>query len=105
MASRKQMIREGFREAVFARDHHVCKIPGCGKRAVDAHHITDRNEMPNGGYVKQNGISLCSDDHLKAEIYHSTDHKEWPEGFHPNDLYRLIGSSYESARVASLKLK
>jgi predicted restriction endonuclease len=105
MASKKQLVREAFRDAVFARDNHRCKIPGCGKAAVDAHHITDRNEMPNGGYVKHNGISLCEADHLKAEIYHTTEGKEWPDGFHPNDLYKLIGSSYESARVASLKLK
>lgn len=44
-----------------------CEGPGCSVRSyperaerdLDAHHITDRNEMPNGGYVPENGISLC----------------------------------------------
>jgi hypothetical protein len=65
---------------------------------MDAHHITDRNEMPNGGYVLENGITLCQEKcHQKAERFHATCGKEWETGMHPNDLYELIGSSYEMA--------
>ena len=51
----KQKVREDFRNSVFERDGHKCKICGSNDK-LDAHHITDRNEMPNGGYVKENGI-------------------------------------------------
>lgn len=103
----KQITREKFREAVFSRDNHKCRV--CGKKDVklDAHHITDRNEMPNGGYVKENGITLCDTEtgcHWKAEIYHNSGGEDWLEGFHPNDLYALIGSSHEKAVAASEKL-
>lgn len=59
--------------------------------------------MFNGGYVKENGISLCPECHIKAELFHSTGSA--PEGFMPNDLYRLIGSDHASAVRASEKLK
>ena len=72
------------------------------KVALDAHHITNREEMPNGGYVKQNGISVCDDCHLKAEAFWSTG--ESVQGFSPEDLYKLIGSSLEIATKASEKL-
>ena len=59
--------------------------------------------MPNGGYVKENGISLCPTCHEKAEVFHSTG-TALP-GWAPEDLYRLIGSSYEQAVKASERLK
>lgn len=105
MSAKKKAVREKFRTDVFSRDNYTCKIPGCDiKRNLDAHHITDRNEMPNGGYVKENGISLCESDHIKAEAYHISGKTLWEEGFHPDDLYRLIGSSYEKAVKASERL-
>jgi len=58
--------------------------------------------MPNGGYVKENGISVCDDCHLKAETFWSTG--EALEGFSPADLYKLIGSSLEDATAASERL-
>jgi len=92
----KKEIRKIFRQEVFSRDKYTCK--GCGKKfdesELDAHHITDRNEMPNGGYVKENGITLCKDEcHMKAERYHITDGKEFVPGFHPDELYEKIDSS------------
>ena len=78
---------------------------GAAEFPLDAHHITDRNLMPNGGYVKENGISLCPPCHIYAENYHIHDGKMWSEGYHPNDLYAKIGSSYEKAVEASKKLK
>ena len=44
---------------VFVRDGYACRTCGFAstpRRAedeLDAHHITDRNEMPNGGYVAE----------------------------------------------------
>lgn len=99
---KKQLVRQVFRQKVFWRDDDKCKV--CKADAVDAHHITDRTLMPNGGYVKENGISLCSECHIKAEKFHITGGAEWIEGMHPDDLYRLIGSSKEKAIEASEKL-
>ena len=108
MSQRKKQIRQSFRNAVFARDGFACR--GCGQRSsperaedeLDAHHITDRNEMPNGGYVVENGIALCAVCHTQAEAFHCGD--PVPPGFRPADLYALIGSSEEAARAASERL-
>lgn len=88
--------RKQFREGVLARDNNKCRV--CNSEGIlDAHHITDRHDFPNGGYVLSNGISLCSSCHIKAE-------KGFPDGFHPNDLYEMINSSYEKACEDSKKL-
>jgi len=91
----KKEIRHIFKSEVFERDGHKCVF--CEKEAVDAHHITDRHDMPNGGYVKENGISLCSEHHRFAEKYHESCGKTYIEGFHPDQLYRKIGSTKEIA--------
>ncbi len=97
----KKQIREQFKTAVFKRDKNTCQV--CNKKhldteTLDAHHITDRNEMPNGGYVKENGITLCKDEcHMKCEKFHISGGSEWVEGLHPDDLYKIIGSSKELA--------
>ena len=96
-------MRDAFRTAVFARDNNFCRV--CGSDPpLDAHHITDRNGLPNGGYVKENGIALCDKCHAKAEVWHSSGKKKCLNGFGPDDLYKLIGSSYEKAVEASEKL-
>jgi hypothetical protein len=108
MSQRKKQIRQKFRDAVFSRDAFTCR--GCGfasspERAedeLDAHHITDRNEMLHGGYVAENGITLCDACHPKAEAFHCGE--PVPPGFLPADLYTLIGSSEEEARTASERL-
>lgn len=53
--------------------------------------------MPNGGYVASNGISLCESCHYKAEQFHMSDNKYAEPGWHPDDLYIIIDSSYEQA--------
>lgn len=107
MSSDKKRIREAFRGAVFDRDGNRCKVCGwsliTAEVHLDAHHITDRTLMPNGGYVKENGISLCPPCHEKAEVFHSTG--EALPGWAPSDLYGRIGSSYEKAVKASERLK
>lgn len=62
---------------------------------IDAHHITDRNEMPNGGYVMENGITLCHPCHEKAEKFHNTGVPY--KGYSIEDLYLAIGSSHQLA--------
>jgi len=100
----KKKIRHDFRESVFLRDNHTCVM--CGNtEELDAHHITDRNEMPNGGYVIENGISLCPDCHSKAELWHETDGDNFIIGFTPYDLYEKIGASYQLAYKKSMRLE
>lgn len=86
----KKQIRDKFRNDVFTRDNHKCVICGISNVKLDAHHVTNRNLMPNGGYVKENGITLCDVEngcHFKAEIGEYT----------PEELYKKIKSSYEIA--------
>lgn len=109
MSSAKKKIREEFRRAVFKRDRFSCL--GCGlkfseetaEKELDCHHITDRNIMPGGGYVKENGISLCPICHEKAEVFHQTNSELWEPGFHPDELYLKIGSNLELATKKSLE--
>lgn len=108
MGAEKKLIRKAFRDACYKRDGFRCAM--CGMKSskekaeeeLDAHHITDRTLMPNGGYVKENGISLCTECHKKAEQFHSTG-DSFP-GYAPDDLYQKINSSYEKAIEESEKL-
>ena len=95
MSAKKQEIRENFRNDVFKRDGYICKF--CNKTEdLDAHHITPRKEMPNGGYVKSNGITVCPLHHKFVESPDCT--------LSILSLYSLIGSSYEQAYEDSLNL-
>src|SRR5277367_1209103 len=107
--SNKKEIRQKFRDEVFKRDGFRCAM--CGMKSskdhaeneLDAHHITNRKEMPNGGYVKENGIALCKNScHIKAEVFHSTGTPV--EGYSVEDLYKKINSTLEKAIEASEKL-
>lgn len=106
----KKKVREKFRNAVFERDGNKCRVcratPISGvpiETFLDSHHICPREKMPSGGYCAENGISLCAKCHLMAEAYYMAG--TIIEGFLPEDLYKLIGSSYEKAYEASLRLK
>jgi 5-methylcytosine-specific restriction endonuclease McrA len=108
VSSNKKIVRKMFRDACYKRDGFRCAM--CSMKSslekaeeeLDAHHITDRRLMPNGGYVKENGISLCSECHEKAEVFHSTGTAH--PGFAPEDLYKKINSTYEKAVEASNEL-
>lgn len=96
----KKDIRRNFREGVLERDGNRCMMCTDTNAKLDAHHITDRSLMPNGGYVLENGISLCDKQdgcHMKAERWHISGETEFIPGYHPDDLYKLINSSYELA--------
>ena len=103
----KKDTRNNFRIEVFMRDEYTCQV--CDTKRLeehlDAHHITDRQEMPNGGYVKENGITVCKIDcHFKAELYHISEGETWEPELHPDDLYKKIGSSKELAIEKSNQL-
>lgn len=104
----KKAIRKAFRDACYKRDGFRCAMcpfkssKDKAEEELDAHHVTDRSLMPNGGYVKENGISLCPDCHLKAEVFHSTGTAH--PGYAPEDLYKAINSTLEKAIEASEKL-
>lgn len=101
----KKAIRSRFRSSVFKRDKYTCQV--CGKRwseqdvdptlqRINAHHITDRSHFPYGGYVKENGITVCETPcHLQVEQYHITGTSI--QGLSPEDLYQKIGSSRDIA--------
>ncbi len=104
----KKEVRSKFRREVFERDHYTCKV--CGKTwglaeqaELNAHHITDRSLMPSGGYVVENGITVCEGEcHLRCEAYHLTGDPTLL--YTPDRLYRMIRSSYQLAFKASEKL-
>mgnify|MGYP000218151177 CR=1 FL=1 len=119
----KKAIRAAFRGAVFARDRHTCQV--CGRRwtaqdadpslkRINAHHITDRNLMPGGGYVLENGITVCDvaafDDpgescHMRVEAWHISGGTQVEPGLHPDKLYERIGSSQALAIRKSERLE
>lgn len=109
MGADKKLVRLKFRNSCYKRDKYKCakcdfqSTPEQAEKELDAHHITDRNLMPNGGYVKENGISLCESCHEKAEQFHSTG-VPYP-GYSIEELYVVIGSNLEKAMEASRKLK
>ena len=108
MSNKKKLVRQAFRDACYKRDNYKCAMCGFkssvekAEEELDAHHITDRNLMPNGGYVKENGISLCAPCHIKAEEFWSTG-TAYP-GYSQDDLYKKIVSNLEKATKASEKL-
>ena len=106
MSDKKKKLKELrtlFREKCLSRDNNSCVICG-SKEDLDAHHITDRHRLAYDGYSVFNGITLCSIHHLMAEKYHSTNGKEWEIGFHPDDLYKLIRSSFDKVKEDCEKL-
>lgn len=62
----KPLTRDEFRSSVFARDGYECVV--CGKRGQDAHHLLERRLWPDGGYYLDNGVTLCGEHHLEAEM-------------------------------------
>jgi hypothetical protein len=116
MESKKQKLKRlrlAFSSQCLCRDHDRCVMCGRSGVKLSAHHITDRHLMPNDGYALSNGISLCDEGssfhvdscHMKAEQFHITGGRDHVPGFHPNELYIKIGSSFERAKHDSEELK
>lgn len=116
-SKKKKMIqlRNDFNDKCLERDNHECVI--CGKQAFVVHHITDRKDIPNDGYVIFNGASLCTQCHVKAELFFARDLPNFrnqcfelkfsPEEIlkiTPEYIYELIGSSEEKAFEESRKI-
>lgn len=100
----KKDIRNHFRKSVFERDKYTCCVCGIKRdeSLLDSHHIFDRSIMANGGYVKSNGITVCKDIcHMKVEKFHISGGADWEPGLHPDDLYKMIGSSKYQADIDS----
>lgn len=104
-------MRAAFRDAVFAQSGYRCVVCGVAaptrdpESVLDAHHITNRNEFPNGGYVRENGAALCKvgkDCHRRAEAWLQDGKGE--AGYDPDTLYRKVGSSREKAAAADARL-
>ena len=94
--------RKQFNELCLKRDKNKCVF--CHVVIdLDVHHITDRHEMPNGGYAPSNGITVCNEHHLLCEEFHATGNAAI--GYHPDDLYAKIGSSKSKAYIDSENLK
>jgi hypothetical protein len=55
-ATRSQQVRE--------RDHGFCQVPGCSRRATDAHHVQFRSR--GGGDELENQIGVCRFHHLRC---------------------------------------
>ena len=93
--------RKQFNEDCLKRDKNKCVFCNIIED-LDVHHITDRHDMPNGGYAMTNGITLCSEHHILAEEWHATGSGR--EEYSANSLYDKIKSSYDKAYKDSQKL-
>lgn len=102
MSKLKRDIRRAFRDAVYSRDGYRCRVCASRQAPLDAHHITPRADLPCGGYVVENGITLCASCHRKAERIYEVG--EPAPGYSPEELYALIGSSRETALQSCLDI-
>lgn len=101
----KLLSRDQFRELTLQRFNESCCVPQCPEKAVDAHHILNRNLFigkEEGGYYLENGAGLCSTHHYQAELTLLTveDLRFWcniispaiPEALNPQTSYDCWGN-------------
>ncbi|GAH14488.1 unnamed protein product, partial [marine sediment metagenome] len=102
----KDQNRESFRNSVFKRDNHICVVRFCNEKADDAHHLIERRlwkgEKEKGGYLVDNGVSLCNEHHKLAEkcvlspqvlrTFANIDKKVLPVQFNGNSDYDKWGN-------------
>jgi hypothetical protein len=119
------LSRNEFRYQVFARDSYKCVV--CKESATEVHHIIERRlwgKEQEGGYFLANGVSVCSDCHLKAErteiscdklrelagikefplpdhLYHDQPYDKWGNPILPNGM-RLKGELFEEEPVQKM---
>jgi len=76
--------RKQFRTEVFERDSHTCTVPWCEEQTdLDAHHILERDLWDDGGYIPDNGATVCEWHHRYAES----------DDIPPQAFWRWIGIS------------
>jgi len=68
------MTRQDFRDICVKRDGGQCIVPTCHKQVNtvpdgpgEVHHIIERKLWSDGGYIKDNGASVCNYHHRMAE--------------------------------------
>ena len=68
------MSRLKFRQKCVKRDSGTCVVPTCGEVVTDdpdgpgeVHHIMERKLWSGGGYLADNGASVCNQHHRLAE--------------------------------------
>lgn len=102
-------LREAFHESVFERDDYRCKVCSEGSTQLFAHRINDWPNNSNGGFVLENGITLCIEcKHEALALRRGAENPLWnfrplPEfvamydprflrqpQHHPAQLYRLV---------------
>lgn len=100
------LTRTQFREKVLSRNNGNCCVPECSQKAVDAHHILNRNLFSaideEGGYFEENGAQLCAEHHLEAELtlispeqlrdYCKIDNPAIPSNLNPETNYDCWGN-------------
>jgi hypothetical protein len=96
-------MREEFNQECLKRDNNDCVVPWCTETADDVHHIIDRDLWTDGGYIPENGASVCNFHHKKAEKDIIPPQAFWywigVEPKTPNNLRRDInkwGEEYET---------
>lgn len=95
MKKQLKEARKEFREKVFKRDDNSCVMCDCHESDdIAAHHIINRNHIPYGGYVPNNGITLCSDCHLRAEDTYFGRSQYYDQDYTPDKLFMAIGSNW-----------
>ena len=114
MSKAKEATRKTFRDVCFKRDKYACVM--CGKKAIsvesaaselNVHHIMNRKLFQDGGYVKENGITLCDiSPDSETQSCHQKAESWWADsalvtggtpGFDPDTLYAKINSSFQKA--------
>jgi 5-methylcytosine-specific restriction endonuclease McrA len=72
----RQTVTPALRRAVFARDRHRCRAPGCGSRKfLEIHHVIPREQ--GGPHTAANLVTLCSRCH---KFLHERPDVPWAKG-------------------------
>jgi 5-methylcytosine-specific restriction endonuclease McrA len=99
-----QKLRKQFRESCLKRDNNRCRACNFPANNLVVHHIINRKEIVNGGYVTSNGITLCEECHWRAETALQAKEKYYL-GYGETELFKKIGSSETIARSEASHVK
>ena len=94
------LTREMFNETCIKRDNNQCRLCGVTEK-LSVHHIIERKLWSDGGYYKNNGITVCPECHLLTEAGFILPSKLWfkmginklyPEGLNYDNEYDKWGN-------------